>query len=108
MYSKDIARKKSFTVSKGGLLVNGTISAVVVDEGGELLVYPGGEASNCEINQGGVFMLAGKASDTLLACYHATISVVKTLTLLLRMDSIYRLGTVAFSSTVPVRRKTCP
>jgi autotransporter passenger strand-loop-strand repeat protein len=52
---------------EGGLLVNGTTSAVVVDEGGELLVYPGGEASNCEINQGGVFMLAGKASDTLLA-----------------------------------------
>ncbi|MFQ7388694.1 MAG: hypothetical protein ACLRP3_08625 [Escherichia sp.] len=25
------------------------------------------EACNCEINQGGVFMLAGKASDTLLA-----------------------------------------
>lgn len=45
---------------EGGLLVNGTTSAVVVDEGGELLVYPGGEASNCEINQGGVFMLAGK------------------------------------------------
>ncbi|EHF0697457.1 hypothetical protein F0202_13035 [Shigella flexneri] len=52
---------------EGGLLVNGTTSAVVVDEGGELLVYPSGEASNCEINQGGVFMLAGKASDTLLA-----------------------------------------
>ncbi|ONG13188.1 hypothetical protein BWR13_13185 [Escherichia coli] len=29
---------------EGGLLVNGTTSAVVVDEGGELLVYPGGEA----------------------------------------------------------------
>ncbi len=51
---------------EGGLLVNGTTSAVVVDEGGELLVYPGGEASNCEINQA-AFMLAGKASDTLLA-----------------------------------------
>lgn len=45
---------------EGGLLVNGTTSAVVVDEGGELLVYPGGEASNCEINQGGVFMLVRK------------------------------------------------
>lgn len=28
---------------EGGLLVNGTTSAVVVDEGGELLVYPGGK-----------------------------------------------------------------
>ncbi len=27
---------------EGGLLVNGTTSAVVVDEGGELLVYPWG------------------------------------------------------------------
>lgn len=39
----------------GGLLVNGTASAVVVDQGGELLVYPGGEAINGEINHGGVF-----------------------------------------------------
>ncbi len=45
---------------EGGLLVNGTTSAVVVDEGGELLVYPGGEASNCEINQGGVLCWPGK------------------------------------------------
>ncbi|WP_149540263.1 AIDA repeat-containing protein [Escherichia albertii] len=50
----------------GGLLVNGTTFAAVVDDGGELLVYPGGEAINCEINHGGVFMLAGRASNTSL------------------------------------------
>ncbi len=59
VYWKDIARKKIILDQEGGLLVNGTTSAVVVDEGGELLVYPGGEASNCEINQGGVFYAGG-------------------------------------------------
>lgn len=44
---------------EGGLLVNGTTSAVVVDEGGGVGVS-GGEASNCEINQGGVLCWPGK------------------------------------------------
>ncbi|MDO1787352.1 hypothetical protein Q2339_24005, partial [Escherichia coli] len=51
---------------EGGLLGNGTHTEVVVEEGGEWSVYPGGEGSKCEINQGGVYMLAGKDSETLL------------------------------------------
>ncbi|GDR99876.1 putative enzyme [Escherichia coli] len=51
---------------EGGLLVNGTTSAVVVDEGGELLVYPGGTMNN----------LGGEDSDTIV-----------------ENGSIYRLGT---------------
>lgn len=51
----------------GGLLVNGVSDTAVVDEGGELLVYPGGEALNSTINHGGVFMLAGNASETTIA-----------------------------------------
>ena len=78
---------------EGGLLVNGTTSAVVVDEGGELLVYPGGEASNCEINQGGVFMLAGKASDTLLAGGTMNNLGGEDSDTIVENGSIYRLGT---------------
>ncbi|MFQ7388693.1 MAG: AIDA repeat-containing protein [Escherichia sp.] len=36
------SRGKNHLDQEGGLVVNGTTSAVVVDEGGELLVYPGG------------------------------------------------------------------
>ncbi|HHU3986162.1 TPA: AIDA repeat-containing protein [Escherichia coli] len=78
---------------EGGLLVNGTTSAVVVDEGGELLVYPGGEACNCEINQGGVFMLAGKASDTLLAGGTMNNLGGEDSDTIVENGSIYRLGT---------------
>ena len=78
---------------EGGLLVNGTTSAVVVDEGGELLVYPGGEASNCEINQGGVFMLAGKASDTLLAGGTMNNLGGEDSDTIVENGSTYRLGT---------------
>lgn len=74
-------------------MVNGTTSAVVVDEGGELLVYPGGEASNCEINQGGVFMLAGKASDTLLAGGTMNNLGGEDSDTIVENGSIYRLGT---------------
>lgn len=78
---------------EGGLLVNGTTSAVVVDEGGELLVYPGGEASNCEINQGGVFMLAGKANDTLLAGGTMNNLGGEDSDTIVENGAIYRLGT---------------
>lgn len=78
---------------EGGLLVNGTTSEVVVDEGGELLVYPGGEASNCEINQGGVFMLAGKASDTLLAGGTMNNLGGEDSNTIVENGAIYRLGT---------------
>lgn len=42
---------------EGGLLVNGTTSAVVVDEGGELLVYPGGEDSDTIVENGAIYRL---------------------------------------------------
>ncbi|QCT89890.1 AIDA repeat-containing protein [Escherichia sp. E4742] len=77
----------------GGLLVNGTASAVVVDEGGELLVYPGGEAINGEINHGGVFMLAGKASDTLIAGGTMNNLGGEDIHTIVENGAVYRLGT---------------
>ncbi len=81
----------------------------MVDEGGELLVYPGGEASNCEINQAAFFMLAGKASDTLLA--GGTMNNLggeDSDTIVENGSYLIVWGQMVFSSTVPVRRKTCP
>ncbi|MEO3103833.1 pertactin-like passenger domain-containing protein, partial [Escherichia coli] len=53
----------------------------------------GGEASNCEINQGGVFMLAGKASDTLLAGGTMNNLGGEDSDTIVENGSIYRLGT---------------
>ncbi|HGV7042445.1 TPA: pertactin-like passenger domain-containing protein [Escherichia coli] len=90
----DIVQSEGGAISLSTLAtVNGTTSAVVVDEGGELLVYPGGEASNCEINQGGVFMLAGKASDTLLAGGTMNNLGGEDSDTIVENGSIYRLGT---------------
>lgn len=52
-----------------------------------------GEASNCEINQGGVFMLAGKASDTLLAGGTMNNLGGEDSDTIVENGSIYRLGT---------------
>lgn len=89
-------------------MVNGTTSAVVVDEGGELLVYPGGEASNCEINQGGVFMLAGKASDTLLAGGTMNNLGGEDSDTIVENGSIYRLGTDGLQLYSSGKTQTCP
>ncbi|EFE0634184.1 TPA: AIDA repeat-containing protein [Escherichia coli] len=77
----------------GGLLVNGTTSSAIVDDGGELLVYPGGEAFNSAINQGGVFMLAGKACDTTLAGGAMNNIGGEDIHTLVENEAVYRLGT---------------
>ncbi|SPX19488.1 Fluffing protein [Escherichia coli] len=53
-------------------------------------------------------MLAGKASDTLLAGGTMNNLGGEDSDTIVENGSIYRLGRMAFSSTVPVRRKTCP
>lgn len=88
-------------------MVNGTTSAVVVDEGGELLVYRW-EASNCEINQGGVFMLAGKASDTLLAGGTMNNLGGEDSDTIVENGSTYRLGTDGLQLYSSGKTQTCP
>ncbi|VFT69156.1 Fluffing protein [Escherichia coli] len=53
-------------------------------------------------------MLAGKANDTLLAGGTMNNLGGEDSDTIVENGSTYRLGTDVFSSTVPVRRKTCP
>lgn len=78
---------------EGGLLVNGTAPAVVVDEDGESLVYSGGETSDCETNQGDVFTLAGRVNDTLLAGGTMNNPGDEDFDAAVKSGTIYRLGT---------------